>query len=101
MSSTRSVVLNDHSIASMSGSAQLLISQDGTRSFLHIFNDGADNVTVQPLAWSSTSASGGAALGGDVLVPNGSITYNTGSIPANAFEVTGTSGQPVTCWTSP
>ncbi len=104
MSSTRSVVVQDNSISSMTGSAQALIPQDPTRSYLKIFNNGADNLTFTFMAYVDSQGKGGvggAAGGSIVLVPNGSETYNTGSIPANAIQVTGTSGQPVTCYTSP
>lgn len=104
MSSTRTVPVTDHSIASMTGSAQALVGQDGRRSLLHIFNNGADNLTITFQAWNESGTvgdAGGAAGGGIVIVPDGSLTFNTASIPGNAVQVTGTSGQPVTCYTSP
>ena len=97
MSNTRTVLLTDHSIASLTGSSQSLVSQDMTRSYLEIFNPGTDNVGVN--LTGGTASIGGA--GTDTILPNGSMIYNTGSIPGNAITVIGTSGQVVNCKTSP
>ena len=88
---TRCINVSDHSIATMSGSAQALISQDMTRSYLQIFNNGADNLTLTFMAFAAAGGGGGAAGGSIVLVPNGAMTFNTGTIPGNAIQVTGTS----------
>ncbi len=95
--STRTVHLVDHSIASLTGSSQNLVPQDMTRVYLHIANVGNANVGINLLG--GTAAIG--TFGTIVLTANGSITYNTGSIPGNAISIIGTAGQPITCVTSP
>lgn len=97
MSNTRTVVVNDNSIASLSGSSQQIVPANATRSLLIFFNDGNANAGIN-LA-GGTAVIGGA--GTITLVPNGSMTFVTGSIPENAINVIGTSGQPLVCLTSP
>lgn len=94
---TRTVILTDQSIASLSGSSQTLLNADMTRSFIMIENTGNANIGVNPTG-------GTAAIGGTgtfTIVANGSMTFETGSIPGNKFTVIGTAGQPVACVTSP
>lgn len=97
MSNTRSVVLNDNSITSLSGSSQQIVPANATRSFLLLFNSGNANVGVN-LAGGTASIGGTGTI---TLAPNGSATFATGSIPENAINVIGTSGQPLVCFTSP
>ena len=94
---TRAIITSDHSISSLGASSGTLIAKDMTRVFLHIFNSGADNVGVN--LTGGTAAIG--AAGTSTIVPNGSITFNQGSIIGNPVTVIGTQGQPVTCVTSP
>ena len=94
---SRVVTVADYSITSLSGSSQSLLAKDGTRSYLLIQNTGNANVGVN-------LAGGTAAIGGTgtiTLVPNGSLTFNIDSIPANAINVIGTAGQPLVCLASP
>lgn len=94
---TRTVYINDNSIASLSGASQQLVPMNMDRSFIHIFNNGLYNIGVNMTGGVAAIGS----VGTDTVVPNGSITYSIGSVPGNAVNVIGTSGQPVVCWTSP
>lgn len=93
---SRTVLLADQSIASLSGSSQQLVAKDMSRSFLHIMNIGNANIAINP-----TGAASLTVAGSDIIPPLGSATYAIDSVPGNAFQVIGTAGQPVTCWTSP
>jgi hypothetical protein len=91
------VGLVDKSIASLSGSSQLLMAENETRGALYIMNTGTSNVGVAfaPIGGTATASIG---TGGTyTLVPNGSLTAGDGGfIPTNAVYVIGTIGQPLT-----
>ena len=93
---SRCIFLADYSIASLTGSSQSLVKADGTRSMILVHNPGVNNIGV---TIGATAAIGSA--GTVTLVPNGTMTFEIDGIPQNAFQVIGTAGQPVTCWTSP
>ncbi len=95
--STRTVMLSDHSISSLASGSQQLVPKDMTRNFLEIFNSGADNIGVNLTGGAAAIGSAGT----DTIIPNGSMSFNVGSIPGNLITVVGTTGQPVTCYTSP
>lgn len=94
---TRTVTIVDYSIATLSGSSQQALAASANRSYLHIFNCGTASVGVN---LSGGSAAIGSA-GTDTLLPNGQINFSEGSIPQNAINVIGTSGQPLTIQSSP
>lgn len=95
--STQTIINSDHSIASLSGSSQALLSQDMTRSFVMVHNCGNSTIAVNPTGGTAALNTAGSFN----IVANGTMTFNTGSIPGNAMTVIGTAGQPVTCITSP
>lgn len=98
MGDTTNTVLNaDRSIASLSGSSQSLLSQDMTRSFVMVHNPGNATIAVNPTGGTAALNTAGSFN----ITVNGTMTFNTGSIPGNAMTVIGTAGQPVTCITSP
>lgn len=86
-------LVNDKSIASLSGSSQPLLPANPDRRYLLIQNTGSANVGVN-LA-GGTAALGG--LGTITLAPNGSYEPDSNFIPTNAVTVIGTTGQPVFC----
>lgn len=94
---SRTVLLSDHTITSLSGSSQSLVGKDMTRSFLMIENTGNANIGVNLVG--GTAAIGGA--GTATIVANGALIFETDSIPGNAITVIGTAGQPVACFTVP
>lgn len=91
-----SVGLVDASISSLSGSSQLLIAENNTRTGLLIMNTGINNIGIAfaPLGGTATAALGVA--GTYTIVPNGSYEPDGGFVPSNAIYIIGTAGQPVT-----
>jgi hypothetical protein len=89
---TMAVGPKDRSIASVSGSSQLLMPANPLRKSLTIENDGANVVYV---TWTKTAA---AADAGGVyeLAIGASISFDgKDMIPKGAIYVLGTAGQPV------
>ena len=92
--SSSNVGLVDKSISSLSGSSELLMSENETRGAIHIMNTGSSNIGIAfaPIGGSITAAIGGA--GTYTLVPNGSYTAGDGGfVPVNANYVIGSAGQ--------
>jgi hypothetical protein len=91
-----SVGLVDASISSLSGSSQLLIAENNTRTGLLIMNVGTANVGIAfaPLSGTATAAIGSA--GTYTLVPGRAYEPDGGFVPSNAIYVIGTAGQPIT-----
>jgi hypothetical protein len=92
-----SVGLVDASISSLSGSSQLLIAENNTRTGLLIMNVGTDNIGIAfaPLGDGVATAAIGSA-GTYTLVPGRAYEPDGGFVPSNAIYVIGTAGQPVT-----
>ena len=92
-----SVGLVDASISSLSGSSQLLVAENNTRTGLLIMNVGSANIGIAfaPLGGTATAAIGSA--GTYTLVPGRAYEPDGGFVPSNAIYVIGTAGQPVTC----
>jgi len=86
-------LVNDKSIASLSGSSQVLLIANPDRRYLLIQNTGASNIGVN-LA-GSTAAIGGS--GTITLFPGGSYEPASDFMPTNPVNVIGTAGQPVLC----
>jgi hypothetical protein len=87
----------DHSIASLSGSAQLLIAADPERQVLMISNPSSANVMAVSFSPALTLTGTGS-----IRIPNGAspLLLDSG-VPSNAIYVIGTAGQGCTCWTYP
>jgi len=101
---TQQLMFRDPSIASLSGSSQTAIGQNGNRQFLLIENTGNANIGVNfsgPATGGTQTATGIgniAAIGGTgtiTIVPGGSILLDH-VVPQNPVNVIGTAGQPVT-----
>jgi hypothetical protein len=91
------VGLVDKSIASLSGSSQLLMAENETRGALYIMNVGSSNIGIAFAPIGSTATAAIGSSGTYTLVPNGSLTAGDGGfVPVNAIYVIGTAGQPVT-----
>ena len=95
--SSSNVGLVDKSIASLSGSSELLMAENETRGALLIMNTGTNNIGIAfaPLGGTATAAIGSA--GTYTLVPGRAYEPDGGFVPSNAIYVIGTLGQPVTC----
>lgn len=92
------VFLVDASIASLSGSSELLMAEHPSRGELIIQNAGSENIGV---AFAAPGATATAAIGGAgtlTLFPGGVYTPAGGAIPLNAVYVIGTAGQPVAAY---
>jgi hypothetical protein len=96
-----SVGLVDASISSLSGSSQLLIAENNTRTGLLIMNVGTANIGIAfaPLGGTATAAIGSA--GTYTLIPGRAYEPDGGFVPSNAIYIIGTAGQPVTASWSP
>lgn len=87
-------LVNDKSIAALSGTSQMLLIANPDRKYLLIQNTGNTNIGVN-------LAGGPAAIGGVgtiTLVPTGSYEPDAGFIPTNPINVIGTVGQPIVCF---
>ena len=87
-------LINDKSIAALSGSSQGLLIANPGRRYLLIQNTGTANVGVN-------LAGGPAVLGGTgtiILFPGGSYEPDAGFMPTNPINVIGTAGQPIVCF---
>lgn len=94
---SRTILLTDHSIASLTGSSQAMIPQDMTRSMVLVHNPASVNAGVNPTGGTAAIGSAGTIT----LVPNGTMTFNIDGIPGNAMTCIGTSTNPLTVVTSP
>ncbi len=94
------VGLKDASIASLTGSSQLLMHQNMQRGALLIMNVGNANIGIAfgPLTEDGSDGAATAAIGSGgtyTIAPNGSYEPDGGFIPCNAIWVIGTAGQAV------
>ena len=91
-----SVGLVDASISSLSGSSQLLIAENNTRTGLLIQNVGSASVGIAFAALGSTATATIGSAGTYTLVAGAFYEPDGGFIPSNAIYVIGTAAQPVT-----
>ena len=87
----------DSSIASLSGSSQLLLAEQPSRGALLIMNIGNANIGIAFAAPQATATAAIGSSGTFTLAPGVSFEPDGGVIPLNAVYVIGTAGQPVTC----
>ena len=86
-------LVNDKSIAALSGSSQTLLVANPDRRYLLIQNTGAADVGVNLLGGTAALAGPGTII----LTPGGSYEPDANFIPTNAITVIGTVAEPVFC----
>ena len=89
-------LFTDHSITSLSGSSQSLLTLDATRQAVIITNPSA----TYNLAFTINATAALNAGGSITLPPYGSMVLDA-AIASNAIAVIGVAGQGVTCWSYP
>lgn len=86
--------LSDSSIVN-TGSGSSQIGGGRSLSYLLIHNPNATNIGVNMTGLSGASVGNPGTV---TLVPNGTLIYENGFIPTNAFTVCGSSGSAVTIY---
>lgn len=94
--SSSNVGLIDSSLT-LSGSSQILMTENQTRGAVLIMNTGSANIGIAFAALGGTATAAIGSAGTYTIVPNGSyIGGEGGFVPVNAIYVIGTAAQPVT-----